>query len=118
MAAGNVEAALNLAQKIAVVAERDDDFDAAPAVLEALDALRVSVTVYDADQRLIYANTQFNYLFRSLPLHETLIGLSYDALVRMEVEGGEIAPCALGDGIEAFVTRRCAQMTAGEFRPF
>jgi two-component system cell cycle sensor histidine kinase PleC len=108
---------LNLAQKIAAVAERDESFDAAPAVLEALDALRVSVTVYDADLRLVYANTQFNYLFRSLPLHETLIGLGYDELVRLEVRGGEIAPCALGEGVDTFVAKRCAQLTAGEFRP-
>jgi len=117
MPAGNVGAFVNLAQKLAAVAERDDGFDTAPAVLEALDALRVSVTVYDARERLIHANTQFNYLFRSMPLHELLIGLSYEELVRLEVAGGEIAPSALADGIETFVTRRKAQLTAGDYRP-
>jgi two-component system cell cycle sensor histidine kinase PleC len=106
---------LNLAQNLAVV--EDDDFDMAPAVLEALDALRVSVTVFDARERLIYANTQFNYLFRSLPLHETLLGETYEQLIRREVAGGEIAASALSDGIDAFVARRRAQFTPGEYRP-
>ncbi len=108
---------VNLAQKIAAFAESDSDFDSVPAVLEALDALRVAITVFDRQHRLVYANAQYNYLYRSLPLHETLIGHSYEALVRLEIEGGEIAHSALLDGVEAYVARRIAQFTPGEYRP-
>jgi two-component system cell cycle sensor histidine kinase PleC len=105
------------AQNVATAAEHDAFIEAAPAVLEAFDALRVTVTAYDRHTRLIYANAQYNYLFRSLPQHETLIGRTYETLIRLELEGGEIAASALADGVEAFVARRLAQLTAAEYRP-
>ncbi|HEY1708013.1 MAG TPA: PAS-domain containing protein [Rhizomicrobium sp.] len=105
---------VNLAQKIATAAERDEP---AIAVLDALDALRVLVTVFDPHQRLIYANSQYNYLFRSLPPRETLIGQPYEALIRMEVAGGEIAQSHLAEGLGAFIARRLGQFTAGDYRP-
>jgi two-component system cell cycle sensor histidine kinase PleC len=84
---------------------------------EALDALRVALTVFDADMRLVYANRHFNYLFRSMPDRETLIGAKYEDLIRREVEGGEIAPAALLPGLATFIARRQAQFRVGEFRP-
>lgn len=110
-------ACLKRAQNVATAAEGEAFFEVTPVVFEALDALRVSVTVFDRHTRLVYANTQYNYLFRSLPLEEALIGTSYEALVRLEIEGGEIAAAALTDGIEAFVAKRLAQFTVGEYRP-
>jgi hypothetical protein len=38
-----------------------------PALPEALDALRVAVTLFDANERLIYWNRHFNQLFPSRP---------------------------------------------------
>src|SRR5208282_284119 len=46
-------------------------------VLEALDHLRVAITLFDADERLVYCNTHYNYIFRSLPPSEALIGSPY-----------------------------------------
>ena len=40
------------------------------SVLEALDCLRVAITVFYAGERLVYANTHYNYIFRSLPAPE------------------------------------------------
>ena len=92
------------------------DADSAP-ILEALDCLRVAITLYDSAERLIYLNRHFRYIFRSMPPEPALIGLSYEQLVRLELAGDEIDPAAYADGVDAFVARRRAQLTAGDFAP-
>jgi signal transduction histidine kinase len=84
-------------------------------LLAALDTLRVAITLFDASERLTYCNQHFNYLFRSMPPREALIGRTYSEMIRLEVEGGEIAP--LEADIESFVARRRAQFREGEFLP-
>ena len=37
------------------------------ALLETLHCLRVAVTIFDADTRLIFANAHLNHIFRKLP---------------------------------------------------
>jgi len=88
-----------------------------PAVLEALDCLRVAVTIFDSDERLIYSNKHFNYLFRSMPRRESLVGLSYEEMIRLEVEGGEIAHDSLAD-LADFISHRRSQFREGEYKPF
>src|SRR6202008_4229602 len=78
------------------------DEAAAPALAEALHCLRVAVTLLDSNERLIFSNQHYNYLFRSLPARERLVGLTYEQLVRLEVRGGEIAPHHARD-VDAFV---------------
>jgi signal transduction histidine kinase len=90
---------------------------ASAAVIEALNCLRVAITIYDSNQILIYANQHFDYLFRSLPQRDSLIGMPYDALVRLEVESGEIADEAHGGDVEGFLARRRAQFNEGDFHP-
>lgn len=80
------------------------------ALLGALDALRVAVTIFDAHGRLAYANGHFSYLFTSLPPQAQLIGKSYEDLVRLEIQGGEIAASALAQGAPAFIAQRLAQL--------
>jgi len=58
-----------------------------------------------------------NYLLRSLPPHETLIGRSYEELIRLEIEGGEIAPGALAGGLKSFIARRMTQLEQGAYAP-
>src|SRR5579885_2384891 len=89
----------------------------APAVLEAFDALRVAVTVFDAADRLIYCNRHFHYLFPSLPDHSALLGKTYSDLVRLEVACGAIAASETLEGLEGFVARRYAQLHGGEYKP-
>src|ERR1700739_2502982 len=48
------------------------DEAAAPALAEALHCLRVAVTLFDSNERLIFSNQHYNYLFRSLPARERL----------------------------------------------
>jgi two-component system cell cycle sensor histidine kinase PleC len=86
-----------------------------PGLLEALDCLRVAITLFDSNERLTWCNQHFNYLFRSMPPRERLLGRLYSEMIRLEVEGGEIAP--LDGDIESFVVRRQSQFREGEFQP-
>jgi signal transduction histidine kinase len=105
-----------LSAQAAFFADENPDEAAAPALIEALHCLRVAVTVFDRYERLVFSNRHFNYLFRSLPPREELVGISYEALIRMEVAGGEIAPHEAAD-LGALVARRRAQLREGEYRP-
>jgi two-component system cell cycle sensor histidine kinase PleC len=88
-----------------------------PSLLEALHCLRIAITVFDADERLIFANQHFTYLFRTLPPREELIGRRYEDLLRLKIRGGEIAhPDVLND-VEGFVARQRAQLFATDFAP-
>lgn len=89
----------------------------APGLTEALDRLRVGVTLFDADERLVYANAHYNYLFRSFPPVPNLIGVNYDSLIRLEIAGGEIAKTQAADD-RAFVSARRQQLQDGDFHPF
>jgi two-component system cell cycle sensor histidine kinase PleC len=106
-----------IAQKAPVPADAPEA-DVLAELLPALDCLRTAITLYDARERLIYANQHFDYLFRALPQRAALIGCRYDEIVRMEIAGGEIAEDALLGDAAGFVARRRAQLTAGDFRPF
>ena len=86
-------------------------------VLEALDCLRVAVTLYDPHERLIYLNQHYNYLFRALPPAAKLIGHSYEEIVRLELQSGLIAPDSYPDGEEAFVAARRAQFFLDDYTP-
>ena len=96
---------------------RREDLGDAQALLETLDCLRAAVTIFDASGRLIYANAHLNYLFRSVPSRESLIGKSYQELIRLEIEGGEIAPEALAHGVKSFIAGRLSQLRPEEFAP-
>jgi signal transduction histidine kinase len=96
--------------------EPDIDDAAAPALAQALHCLRVAVTLFDSDERIVFSNSHLNYLFRSLPPRERLAGLSYEQLIRLELKGGEIALCDSRDP-DVFIARRRAQLKEGEYRP-
>jgi two-component system cell cycle sensor histidine kinase PleC len=86
-------------------------------VLDALDCLRVAVTLFDSQERLVYCNAHYGYLFPSLPPAESLIGATYETLIRLEVEGGEIADVHCADK-ENFIEARRRRVEYGDFRPF
>lgn len=89
----------------------------ADALLRSLDALRSAITIFDARGRLLHANAHLNYIFRSLPPRQSLIGCSYEEMIRLEIEGGEIAPSALAGGIEDFITQRLSQLKERSYAP-
>lgn len=90
--------------------------DVSPEILPALDCLRVAITLFDADERLTYCSQHFNYIFRALPDRESLVGLTYEDLIRLELACGEIAVDG-GQDAESYVAHRRAQLRAGEYAP-
>ncbi|MBW8709447.1 MAG: PAS-domain containing protein [Alphaproteobacteria bacterium] len=96
---------------------RVQDRQDAAALLDALDCLRSAITIFDGAGRLVYANAHLNYLFRSFPPHQTLLGRTYEELIALEIEGGEIAVSALAGGIKPFIALRLRQLRKNEFVP-
>jgi signal transduction histidine kinase len=96
---------------------RAEDWIDAAALLATLDNLRSALTIFDSEGRLLYANAHLNYLFRSFPPHGSLIGMSYQDLIRLEIKGGEIAPSALAGGTRAFIAQRLAQLKEASYLP-
>jgi two-component system, cell cycle sensor histidine kinase PleC len=105
--------ALGLAQ----AAVERPQIDLSASVLEALDRLRVAITLFDAQERLTYCNTHYHYILRSLPPAESLIGATYESLIQLEIAGGEIDQYHL-DNVETFVEERRRRLLESDFRPF
>ncbi len=84
---------------------------------DALDCLRVAVTLYDEDCRLVYINRHFHHIFRLMPPAAMLIGRSYADLTRMELARGEIDPASFIESEEGYVRLRCRQLEIGDFIP-
>ena len=97
--------------------DRVQDREDPAALLRSLDSLRTAITIFDRQGRLLYANAHLNYLFRSFPPHASLIGRQYEELIRLEIEGGEIAPSALAGGVKSFIAQRLNQLRDDEFAP-
>ena len=95
--------------------EVEHEEERAVSPLEALDALRVAVTVYDPGERLVYANAHYNYLFRRFPPHRELLGRTYAELVALELAEGETAPQG---SAEDYIAVRRAQLHSGNYAPF
>jgi len=108
--------AVNLANNSLAQTHADIDFDASRAVFEALDSLRVAITVFDPHERLVFANRHFNYLFASMPDRDSLVGITYEQLIRREMAGNEIAATEVYDA-DAFIAKRRAQLRPGEYSP-
>jgi signal transduction histidine kinase len=89
--------------------------DVLPALPEALDALRVAVTLFDSNERLIYCNRHFNQFFPALPPRRSLYGLSYAELIRLKLEHGAFAQP--GEDTESSAARRRAHLQGGDFQP-
>ncbi|MDE2184168.1 MAG: PAS-domain containing protein [Alphaproteobacteria bacterium] len=88
-----------------------------PSVVEALDSLRVAITVFDSQERLSFANQHINYLFRSLPPRAELSGGSYADLLRQVLAGGEIAAAETQPNADSFVERYRVPFRNAELRP-
>ncbi|MDE1985051.1 MAG: PAS-domain containing protein [Alphaproteobacteria bacterium] len=107
---------MNLALQTAQ-AEGCLDAMAEPSVIEALHCLRVAITIFDSDERIVFVNEHFNHLFCSMPPRAELIGLTYTDLIHLEISGGEIADPLLLADIDGFVASRRAQLLDGEIQP-
>lgn len=60
-------------------------------IVEALDALRIAVAIFNDQDRLTYCNTHFSHLFKSFQMLGSLKDTSYQDLLYYKLENGEIA---------------------------
>ena len=78
-------------------------------VFGALDALRTGIALFDTEDRLIYCNEHFRYVYRSFETVEQLVGMTYGEILEMIVKGGEIAGEEVIKEPEAWIERRMAR---------
>ena len=108
---------LNQVQSTHVRAGLNEPPSGADALRQALDCLRIGITLYDSCQRFSYANRHYFYLFRQFPGHDQLFGRSYGDLVRLEVKTGATRLPDGVQGLEAYVASRCQQLAEGNSAP-
>jgi PAS domain S-box-containing protein len=87
----------------------------ADALLETLHCLRVAITIFDADTRLVFASTHLNHIFRKLPPAQSLVGKFYEELIGLELS--EVAPAALAGGTDSFIAARLSQLGPRAWEP-
>ena len=89
----------------------------AHALLQSLDGLRSVITIFSRDAKLLFVNAHLNYLFRSFPPYRTLVGKTYEELIRLEIDGGELAPAVLASGPAPFIAHRLTQLREKSWAP-
>lgn len=89
----------------------------APTVIESMHALRVAITVFDSDERLIFANEHFNYMFRALPRRDELVGQRYEDVMRLELSGGDIAEGQTRKNLDELIATRRASLFHSDYAP-
>ena len=60
-------------------------------LLQGLDALRVGIAVFDGEDRLVYCNQHYRYVYRSFASLEELLGCSFEDILHLLLANGEIA---------------------------
>ena len=85
------------------------------ALLETLHCLRVAITIFDTDARLVFASAHLNHIFRKLPPVQSLLGKFYEELIALELP--EIAATALAGGPDAFIAGRLSQLGPRAWEP-
>ena len=85
------------------------------ALLETLHCLRVAVTIFDTEMRLLFASAHLNHIFRRLPPAQNLVGKFYEELIALELP--EIAPSALAGGNDAYIAARLSQLGPRAWEP-
>ncbi len=108
---------MNQVQSAHALTSLNEPPSGADSLRQALDCLRIGITLYDGSQRFSYANRHYFYLFREFPGHDQLVGRSYDELVRLEVETGATRLPDGVSGLEAYVASRCRQLAEGTSAP-
>ena len=84
-------------------------------LLETLHCLRVAVTIFDAETRLLFASAHLNHIFRKLPPVASLVGKLYEEMIALELT--EVAPQALAGGADAFIAARLSQIGPRAWEP-
>jgi len=86
-------------------------------LVTGLDTLRVGVSYFDADDRLAYCNEHFRFVYRSFETVKSLIGRTFEELVRVTVDNGEIAGKLAILDPEAYIQERVRYHRLGTWVP-
>lgn len=78
-------------------------------ILQGLDALRIGIAVFDSEDRLVYCNQHYRYIYRSFATVEELQGRSFEEILRLLLDNGEIAGQEVLEDAEGWVKRRLAR---------
>lgn len=78
-------------------------------LLQGLDALRVGIAVFGADDRLVYCNQHYRYIYRSFATLEELLGCSFEEILRLLLNNGEIAGQEVLEDAEGWIAQRLAR---------
>jgi len=78
-------------------------------ILQGLDALRVGIAVFDAEDRLAYCNQHYRYIYRSFASLEELLGCSFEEILHLLLDNGEIAGQEVLDNPEGWIAQRLAR---------
>jgi len=96
----------------------DRPFFPAGEVSAAFDCLRIALGVFDRDDRLIYANEHFRYLYRSFDTVDDLIGMTFEQVMRLIVVNGDIAGETAARDPEAWIAERMQEHRSRPFHAF
>lgn len=90
---------------------------AVATVFEALHCLRIAVTIFDPQERLVFCNEHYRHLFRSSPPVPAMIGRSYEELLRIALDNAEFAGAQAIADPGSLIEECLAQLRDGDFRP-
>jgi len=75
-------------------------------VIGALDHLRIGMAIFDSDDRLVYHNGHFRYMYMSLEDVETIDGWTFEQLLRHLMDSGEFAGLEVIEDPEGWIASR------------
>ena len=101
-----------------ILARTQDQEDAGRAAGARWIACACAITIFDRRRPAGLCQCPSQLSLPLLPAaSRRLIGRSYEDLIRLEIEGGEIAPSALAGGTKPFIAQRLRQLQKDEFAP-
>ncbi len=86
--------------------------DSDRTVRDALDQLRVGVTLFDANDVLIYCNSHFRFLFQTFRNGHDVVGLGFEDIYRLLIENHEIAGKEVIEDPDRWIGERIARRGA------
>jgi two-component system cell cycle sensor histidine kinase PleC len=86
-------------------------------ILQGLDALRIGIAIFDADDKLTYCNQHYRYVYRSFAEVGALPGRGFEEILRLLLSNGEIAGREVLEDAEGWIARRVARHRKGDLEP-
>ncbi len=69
----------------------DESENQLSTLLNALGVLRTALGIFNQEDKLVYCNEQFRYFFRSFETVDELVGLTYEEILRLILDKGDVS---------------------------